>query len=71
MATFSEQFREVIQLGGLRVGELEKRVLREIQKDNVLGYAAQLAYYFLFSLFPFFLSSRRVDSLHSDPEHVG
>jgi membrane protein len=55
MTTFSEQFREVIHLGGLSVIELQKRVWREIQKDNVLGYAAQLAYYFLFSLFPFFL----------------
>jgi membrane protein len=55
MAAFSEQFREVINLGGLSVVELGKRVVHEIQKDNVLGYAAQLAYYFLFSLFPFFL----------------
>ncbi len=52
---FLRTVQEVIQLGGLRVVDLEKRVLREIQKDNVLGYAAQLAYYFLFSLFPFFL----------------
>jgi membrane protein len=30
-------------------------VLRELQEDDCLGRAAQLAYYFLFALFPFFL----------------
>jgi membrane protein len=28
---------------------------KEVQEDNCLGLAAQLAYYFLFALFPFFL----------------
>jgi membrane protein len=49
------QFREVIELGGLTVTELARRVIHEIQDDNCLGQAAQLAYYFLFALFPFFL----------------
>jgi membrane protein len=43
------------QLGGLRVTELARRVVAEIQDDDCLGRAAQLAYYFLFALFPFFL----------------
>ena len=49
------QFREVFELGGLSVRELTKRVIHEVQEDNCLGQAAQLAYYFLFALFPFFL----------------
>jgi membrane protein len=53
----SEQYkvREVWKLGGLRVKELGRRVVHEIQEDDCLGRAAQLAYYFLFALFPFFL----------------
>jgi membrane protein len=43
------------QLGGLRVTELARRVVAEIQDDDCLGRAAQLAYYFIFALFPFFL----------------
>jgi len=41
--------------GGLGVTELGRRVLAEIRDDDCLGRAAQLAYYFLFALFPFFL----------------
>jgi membrane protein len=37
------------------VKELARRVIDEIQDDDCLGRAAQLAYYFLFALFPFFL----------------
>lgn len=40
-------------LGGLTVWELLKRVQRQLGKDDVSAYAAQLAYYFLFALFPF------------------
>jgi membrane protein len=40
---------------GYRVAPLAKRVGREILDDNVLGLAAQTAYYFFFSLFPVFL----------------
>jgi membrane protein len=50
-----QQVREVWKLGGLSVKELGRRVIREIQQDDCLGRAAQLAYYFLFALFPFFL----------------
>ena len=41
--------------GGLGVTELGRRVIAEIRDDDCLGRAAQLAYYFLFALFPFFL----------------
>jgi membrane protein len=40
---------------GYRVGPLLKRTVREVMDDNVLGLAAQTAYYFFFSLFPIFL----------------
>jgi membrane protein len=55
MATSTEKSRQVMNLGGLRVIELGKRVWGEVQEDNSLGYAAQLAYYFLFALFPFMI----------------
>jgi membrane protein len=41
--------------GGYRVGPLLKKTGREILDDNVLGLAAQTAYYFFFSLFPLLL----------------
>ncbi|NUQ20323.1 MAG: YihY/virulence factor BrkB family protein [Gemmatimonadaceae bacterium] len=41
--------------GGYSVGPLLKKTGREIIKDNVLGLAAQTAYYFFFSLFPLLL----------------
>jgi membrane protein len=43
------------KFGGLGAKELARRVIHEIQKDECLGRASQLAYYFLFALFPFFL----------------
>jgi membrane protein len=43
------------KFGGLSVKELGRRVFHEIQGDDCFGRAAQLAYYFLFALFPFFL----------------
>jgi membrane protein len=43
------------KFGGLGVTELGRRVIAEIRDDDCLGRAAQLAYYFLFALFPFFL----------------
>ncbi len=53
--SLKDQLREVYRLGGLSPKELGRRVAREISNDNVTGRAAQLAYYFLFSLFPFLL----------------
>jgi membrane protein len=51
----AEPSKAVLSLGGLSLQELARRVGREIQQDDCLGRAAQLAYYFLFALFPFFL----------------
>jgi uncharacterized BrkB/YihY/UPF0761 family membrane protein len=42
-----EPSKAVLSLGGLSVQELARRVVREIQQDDCLGRAAQLAYYFL------------------------
>lgn len=46
-------------LGGLTLGTLARRAWRETNEDNMLGRAAELAYYFLLALFPMliFLSS--------------
>jgi membrane protein len=43
------------KFGGVGVKELGRRVFHEIQDDDSFGRAAQLAYYFLFAMFPFFL----------------
>ncbi len=43
------------KFGGLSLTALGKRVWSEIQKDEVFGRAAQLAYYFLLALFPLLL----------------
>src|SRR4029450_10511733 len=42
-------------LGGLSVKELATRVMQEVREDDCLGWAAQLAYYLLFAVFPFVL----------------
>ena len=42
-------------IGGYRIGPLLRKSGREILDDNVLGLAAQTAYYFFFSLFPLLL----------------
>jgi len=42
-------------LGGVGVTELARRTYNEVLSDDCLGRAAQLAYYFLFALFPFLL----------------
>jgi membrane protein len=55
MTDSSAPVKEVWKLGGLGVKELGRRVIHEIQEDDCSGRAAQLAYYFLFALFPFFL----------------
>jgi membrane protein len=51
----AEAAKEIWKLGGLSVTALARRVFHEIQEDDCFGRAAQLAYYFLFALFPFFL----------------
>ena len=42
-------------VGGYRLGPLLKRTGGEIVNDNITGLAAQMAYYFIFSLFPVLL----------------
>jgi membrane protein len=44
--------RWVWHLGGLSVWELGRRVWSEVKRDDVLGRAAQLSFYFLLALFP-------------------
>jgi membrane protein len=53
--TLWEQIKEIWTLGGLSPRELLRRVFSEINKDDVWGDSAQLAYYYLFSLFPFLM----------------
>lgn len=53
--TLLGDLREVWTFGGLTPRRLARRVYIAIMENNVTGYAAQLAYYFFFSLFPFLL----------------
>ena len=43
------------RFGGLKWSAFGKRIINEIQSDDVFGRAAQLAYYFLLALFPMLL----------------
>jgi len=43
------------KLGGMGWWELARRVMKQLGKDEVLNRAAQLAYFFLFSIFPLLL----------------
>jgi len=51
----TQKLKDIARLGGLSLPEFVRRVLKAIYADNCLGQAAQLAYYFLFALFPFLL----------------
>ncbi len=55
---------------GYRVGPLLKKTGQEILDDNVLGLAAQTAYYFFFSLFPLFLFITPLLSLLGDEKEI-
>ncbi|HUF31347.1 MAG TPA: YihY/virulence factor BrkB family protein [Gemmatimonadaceae bacterium] len=55
---------------GYRVGPLLKNTGKEILDDNVLGLAAQTAYYFFFSLFPLLLFTTPLVGLLGDPEGI-
>lgn len=48
-------FHTYFQLGDLSYKELAKRVGAKISEDSCTIYAASMAYYLLFALFPFFL----------------
>src|SRR5581483_9766834 len=47
-----EQVRTLWQLGGLTVRQLAGRVWAELQHDDILGRASELAYNFVLALFP-------------------
>lgn len=47
--------REFFKLGSTSYAELGKRVAHKISDDGCAEYAAAMAYYLLFALFPFFL----------------
>ncbi|MGH9629671.1 MAG: YihY/virulence factor BrkB family protein, partial [Bryobacteraceae bacterium] len=44
-----------MHISGLHAKELVKRVFKEIRRDKVFGRAAELSYFFIFSLFPLLL----------------
>jgi membrane protein len=51
----AKQSKSLWNLGGLTVLQLGHRVFDEIIANNVFGHAAQLAFYFVFALFPLIL----------------
>jgi membrane protein len=53
--TVSARARRALWRRSTRTGYLAKRIYQEILDDNVFGLSAQLAFYFLLSLFPFLL----------------
>ena len=55
---------------GFRVGPLLKATGKEVLDDNVMGLAAQTAYYFFFSLFPLFLFAAPVLSFVGDKQEL-
>lgn len=55
---------------GFRVEALLKKVGSEIMADNILGLAAQTAYYFFFSLFPLFLFAAPMLSLFGNEQQT-
>jgi len=55
MTTLHTEHQNIGYFGGLGIVELGKRVVSEVQRDNCLGHAAQLSFYFLLALFPFLL----------------
>ena len=59
-----------MEIKGYRVGPLLKRTGQEILDDNVLGLAAQTAYYFFFSLFPLLLFTTPLIGAFGDPQAI-
>src|SRR5581483_1571097 len=55
MLNTDQQIASIWQLGGLSKRDLAKRVWQQINEDNVLGRASELAYNFLLSIFPLLL----------------
>jgi membrane protein len=74
-----QQVGSIWSLGGLRPIQLAKRVWAEIDHDNVLGRASELAYNFLLAVFPMllvilsllgFFASRATDLRHNLFEYL-
>ena len=55
---------------GYRVGPLLRATGREVLDDNVMGLAAQTAYYFFFSLFPLFLFAAPLLGILGDKQAI-
>src|SRR5687768_5326482 len=53
-----------------RVGPLVKATAKEVLDDNIMGLAAQTAYYFFFSLFPLFLFAAPLLGLLGDKQRI-
>ena len=51
----AKQPKSLWNLGGLTLSQLCRRVLDEVVANNVVGRAAELAFFFLFALFPLIL----------------
>jgi membrane protein len=54
-ASTAKQFESLWRLGGLTLSHLGRDVFEEMIANNVFGRAAELAFYFLFALFPLLL----------------
>ena len=55
---------------GYRVGPLVRATFREVLDDNIMGLAAQTAYYFFFSLFPLILFAAPLLGLIGDKQEM-
>ncbi len=55
---------------GYRVGPLVRATAKEVLSDNVMGLAAQTAYYFFFSLFPLFLFAAPLLGIIGDKQEM-
>ncbi len=55
---------------GYRVGPLIRATSREVLDDNIMGLAAQTAYYFFFSLFPLILFAAPLLALIGDKQEI-
>ncbi len=55
---------------GYRIGPLLKKTGQEILADNILGLAAQTAYYFFFSLFPLLLFTTPLIGVFGDQSEI-
>ena len=55
---------------GYRVGPLVRGTAREVLDDNIMGLAAQTAYYFFFSLFPLILFAAPLFGLIGDKQEM-